>query len=190
MEPKQRDILEVAIDIFAEKGFQQTTMQEIAETAGVGKGTIYRFYPGKDALLSSLVEFAIDEVTDAIRQALRHAESVVEKLKTVIAVEIAYYDEHPNLAKFLIREMLGYRMKFEEHIRRIQANRMSIIQPIIREGVDSGVLNKVNPTTVAASLEGMILAAVMQWYLMDTDFPAEEIPGDLYTMLLDGLVKR
>lgn len=190
MEPKQRLIISTAIDIFAEKGFQQTTMQEIAETAGIGKGTIYRFYPSKDELLSSLVKFAIDEVTEAIREELSHTESIVDKLKTIIAVEIAYYDEHPNLAKFLIREVLGYRVKFEEHIKQIQASRTSIIEPIIREGMESGVLNEVNPTTVAASLEGMILASVIQWFLLDTDFPREEIQNDLDTMLLDGLVQE
>ncbi|MCF7805910.1 MAG: TetR/AcrR family transcriptional regulator [Candidatus Marinimicrobia bacterium] len=189
MEPKQRLIIDTAIDIFAEKGFQQTTMQEIAETAGVGKGTIYRFYSSKDDLLSSLVEFAIEDVTNEIRQALEPIDDPVEKLRAIIAVEIAYYDDHPNLAKFLIREVLGYRMKFEDHIRQIQSSRTAILEPIIQNGLDSGEFRQVNPTTIAAAIEGMILASVIQWFLLDNGFPREEIQADLETSVFRGLLK-
>ena len=188
MELKQRQIINTAIDIFAEKGFQQTTMQEIAETAGVGKGTIYRFYASKEDLLSSLVEFAIQDVSEEIRRAIKAVKQPIQKLKTIIDVEFNYYDTHRNLAKFLVREVLGYGRTIEEHIKRIHSTRSAIVEPVVKEGIVAGDFKPVNPATLAASIEGMILSTVIFWFLLEQTHSREEIQHDIYTTIFDGLL--
>jgi len=188
MEAKNKQIIDVAIDMFSRKGFQQTTVQEIAEAAGVGKGTIYRFFESKEDLVSSLVEFAIDDVARAIREAIRDLTDPVEKLRTIITTEVDYYDQHRNLAKFLVREVLGYRSTFEEHVKRIWSKRGTIVEEVVREGVASQAFKPIDPETAAASLEGMILATVIYWFMISDSFPKERIREDIFTMVFDGVL--
>lgn len=188
MDAKNRQIIDVAIDMFSERGFHQTTMQDIAETAGVGKGTIYRFFESKEDLISSLVEFAIEDITREIQSAIEKLSHPVEKLRSIIAVEVDYYDQHRNLAKFLVREVLGYRNKFEDHIKKIHSTRAAIVERVIQEGMDEHHLKRVNPATLAASLEGMVLASVIFWFMFSDSFPTQEIQNDIYTALFEGIL--
>jgi len=190
MEAKNRQIIDVAIDLFAEKGFQQTTMQEIAETAGVGKGTIYRFYESKEDLVSSLVEFSIKDITEQMVEATALLDNPYEKLRTIIGVEIDYYDKKRNLAKLLVREVLGYRDEFEDRIRQIFSTRTALVEEVIQKGIDNGEFKPVNPTTLAASLEGMIHATVIAWLLFENTFSREEIKNDILTTVFHGVMKK
>lgn len=188
MEAKNKQIIDVAIEMFSNKGFQQTTVQEIAEAAGVGKGTIYRFFESKEDLVSSLVEFAIDDVAGAVREAIREMSDPVEKLQTIITTEVDYYDQHRNLAKFLVREVLGYRSTFEAHVKQIWSKRGTLVEEVIRDGVASSAFKTIDPQTAAASLEGMILATVIYWFMICDAYPRQRIRDDIFTMVFDGML--
>src|SRR2546423_172979 len=56
IESRRAQFLDVAVRLFAERGFDATTVEEIAKTVGVSKGTMYLYFPTKDALLDALVE--------------------------------------------------------------------------------------------------------------------------------------
>jgi len=190
MDPKNRLIIEAAIEKFSEKGFTKTTMQEIAESAGVGKGTIYRFFESKEEMVSALVEDAIAEVTSRIKSAIAEITEPVEQLKTVIDVELEYYAENRNLSKFLAREVWGFQSKFEDHIRNIRANQGKIVEDIIRQGVGQGDIKAVDPETAAAAFEGMILATTVHWFMFRESFPTVKIRETFVKMALEGLLIR
>ncbi len=188
MEAKNKQIIDVALEMFSKKGFQQTTVQEIAEAAGVGKGTIYRFFDSKEDLVSSLVEFAIDDVGRAVREAIADLQDPVETLRIIITTEVDYYDQHRDLAKFLIREVLGYRNTFEDHVKQIWSNWGIIVEEVVRKGLASGAFKPIDPVTAAASLEGMVLATVIYWFMFSDSFPRERVREDIFTMVFDGML--
>ncbi len=188
MDQKNRQIINVAIEKFSAKGFTQTTMQEIAREAGVGKGTIYRFFRSKEDLVYGLIESAITEITDRIRSEVGKLADPVDKLRAVIRVELEYYAENRDLSKFLAREVWGYQNKFADHIRHIRATQGQILEEIIEEGMASGQLERVEPETAAAGLEGMVLATAVHWFMFREDFPGETIRHTVERIALRGML--
>jgi AcrR family transcriptional regulator len=58
-EARPQELLEAALSVFAEKGFTAARLDEIAARAGVSKGTLYLYFPSKEALLEALIDAAI-----------------------------------------------------------------------------------------------------------------------------------
>ncbi len=69
-DPRRARILATARDVFAEQGLRRAEVKTIAQRAGVGKATIYRFFPSKDALLLTVVEDNLTAIRDLVLREL------------------------------------------------------------------------------------------------------------------------
>src|SRR4051794_17114401 len=94
---KRARILEAAVKIFAEKGFYNARVSEIAHVAGVADGTIYLYFKSKDDLLISLFEDRMEQVNHNLRAALAGEGDPVEKLRRALAAHFALIEQHPQL---------------------------------------------------------------------------------------------
>src|SRR6476660_9170106 len=87
-------ILEAARKVFATNGFSDATVDDIADAAGVAKGTVYLYYRSKREVYLAALKFGIQQMYAALEEQLR-AESTTEgKLRALIAVKLAYFDEN------------------------------------------------------------------------------------------------
>jgi len=120
MHPKREKIIEAAIKMFSQQGSTSTTMQEIAEEAGVGKGTLYRYFENKEDLVSSLISFGFKEITEELESKVVNIEKTETKLRKVIETQLEFYNQHRNFCRFLTREFWGYKNKFAANIREIR----------------------------------------------------------------------
>src|SRR5689334_19320292 len=84
--PAQADkILNVAVRLFATHRFHQARMEDIAACAGVGKGTLYRYFKDKEELHTALLERATDQMIERLRAAARLGDDPVSKLEALVA---------------------------------------------------------------------------------------------------------
>src|SRR6056297_3870168 len=154
MHPKKERIFTVAVEKFSYKGSTSTTMQEIAKEAGVGKGTLYRYFDNKEDLTSSLMKMGFEEITNDIKEAVSQVDDPIMKLEEMRDVQLQFYNQHQHFCKFLTREIWGYKNKFEENIKEIRGNYTVIIEEVIAQGIESGQFKDVNVETAASSLVG------------------------------------
>ncbi|KXS43783.1 MAG: TetR family transcriptional regulator [Candidatus Frackibacter sp. T328-2] len=190
MNSKKERIFTAAIDKFSQKGSTNTTMQEIAETAGVGKGTLYRYFENKENLIYSLIQYGINKMTNQVKEKISQVELPLEKLKIIVGAQLEFYDQHQNFCKFLTREIWGYQSKFEDYIKEIRSNNTVIIENIIKDGIERGVFKELNAETAAVSLSGMINITALHWFMFQNEFPIKEIRADIIRLYLDGLKKN
>ncbi len=109
--PEQRrlQILDVAAGIFAERGYQKTEMQEVAQTVGLGKGTIYRYFASKQELFLATVDRGMRRLSETV---LASAVGVDDPLDVVIHAVRAYlrfFKQHPEYVELLIQERAEFR---------------------------------------------------------------------------------
>src|SRR5438876_10377225 len=105
-DPSKRErILEAAVKIFAEKGFYNAKVSEIARIAGVADGTIYLYFKSKDDLLISLFEDRMEQVNENLRAALDGPGTPVERLQRGLAAHLALVEQPPQLAEVLTVEL-------------------------------------------------------------------------------------
>ncbi len=102
----RRAIEVAAIDLFSRKGFDATSMEDIASAAGVGKATIYGYFPAKDDIF---LHYCDDRLVTAFNQFKeQHSEKIsfVEYLIAFFMIKVGFITENPEFGRLLLREML------------------------------------------------------------------------------------
>src|SRR5271169_4152889 len=84
-------ILEAALALFREQGFDTATMRGIAERAGVATGAAYYYYASKDAIVMDFYQRACDEMQESIRLRLESVENLEDGLSGLIFIKLAHF---------------------------------------------------------------------------------------------------
>lgn len=88
------EILQAAYRVFAEQGFERATIAEIARAAGVAKGTVYLYYPSKQAVHAAALHRSAAELVDRTRAAVEGATGGAGKVRAFIESTLGYFEEH------------------------------------------------------------------------------------------------
>lgn len=108
--PRRREeILEVASQLFATRGYPGTDLQLVADELGVGKGTIYRYFDTKEALFLAAVDRAIRRLSDQVYADMAKVIDPLEQVAVAARSYLAFFDAHPNCVELLIQERAEFR---------------------------------------------------------------------------------
>lgn len=152
---KMQAILTAAQKIFTRHGFGQTRVEDIAQEAGVGKGTLYEYFPSKQAIFEQAVEAGIRDYLAAITKETEKPGTIKEKLQRIATIHLGFVAEHRSLATVIMSNpgiLLPHREKLLDIVREAEETIASVIQ----EGVDSGALRPINPHLAAQVFVGIL----------------------------------
>ncbi len=105
---KLRRIKEAAQNLFVAKGFDDTTMREIAVRAGVGLGTIFLYAKDKRDLLFLTINEPLENVTQQAEDAVDPTAPLIDNLLSVAKLHYRFFGKQPALARLALREMIFY----------------------------------------------------------------------------------
>lgn len=97
-------ILRAAQEVFAQQGFRSAEVKTIAERAGVGKATIYKFFPGKEALLLVIVEESLNYIRDLALASLVGSEDPITRLENAARTMAHFLEQNREFSRVLIQE--------------------------------------------------------------------------------------
>lgn len=106
-EETRRTIIDCALDLFKGKGFQETSMEEIAEKSDVSKGTLYNYFPDKESILVGYFQFSTDNYSEAIKEALTDNQDLKVKLNNLLDFKKGLMGSDVKLTAIYLR----YRMQ-------------------------------------------------------------------------------
>lgn len=106
---KLKRIIEASEALFVERGFHKTTVRGIAKVAGVGVGTIYEYFPDKEALLLAIPNYEAKELLDGIREHLQGIQGTFNKLRKFTWFTLRYYESNPSFVSFIYLIMKPHR---------------------------------------------------------------------------------
>jgi TetR/AcrR family fatty acid metabolism transcriptional regulator len=151
-------MLQAAARLFGRKRFHEVRMEDVAEEAGVGKGTIYRYFEDKDELYLSLLERAGEQLLQRIDKALAAAKSPCRRLEGLIAASLLFFDAQPHLFDLIQRAdaMRGSHTPWQKTRTRIVRH----VQQIFADAKEKGEFEVADPTTSALMLLGGIRALI------------------------------
>ncbi len=98
---KREEIVKASLELIAEHGFHGAPMALIAERAGVGAGTIYRYFENKDVLIAELYQEMEARITPIIQEKYDPTKPVRERFLHVVTATLRYLIEHPTDFRFL-----------------------------------------------------------------------------------------
>jgi AcrR family transcriptional regulator len=106
---RRSQILDTAAKVFAGFGFAATDVQVIADRIGVGKGTVYRYFPTKEALFLAAVERGLAELTAEMDAVLdQPADDPVRQIRPAIRAYLAFFHRRPGMAELFIQERAAF----------------------------------------------------------------------------------
>ncbi len=102
-----RHIARVAARLFAENGYDATSVREIVEAAGVAKPTLYYYFRSKEGLAQALLTVPLANLVAALRKAVGTVEDPVACLEHVLEAQYAFCREDPDRARFIYALLFG-----------------------------------------------------------------------------------
>ncbi|MDD5409175.1 MAG: TetR/AcrR family transcriptional regulator, partial [Candidatus Omnitrophica bacterium] len=101
---RRTDILSAATRVFAEKGYHNATMSDIARQAEYAVGTIYLYFKDKQALYLALTDEKIEELIRRVKERIAKAHGALAKIKAFIEEEFAYFEENEDFFRIYFSE--------------------------------------------------------------------------------------
>lgn len=98
-------LVDAARRVFGEKGFEQATMEAIADAAGVAKGTIYLYYPSKQAVYDATFAAGTAELTSLTDAVVRAAATPKASIAAFVHARVQYFQEHPDYFGMYVTEI-------------------------------------------------------------------------------------
>lgn len=184
-ESKRLEILEAASRVFAERPFHEVLIEDIAATARVGKGTIYRYFDTKDDLYFSTILHGFDSLSEGLEKALAEEDSPVARLERIARDVIAYFSARQYLATLLQNERRFERRDGELKKRRDVVHRL--VTECLLEGIERRQLRGIDVRIAAELFRGMLRAAV--WLDPKSDDP-RELARTIVEIFVRGTEKR
>ena len=185
--PMRQRILAAAVKLFAERGFDATTVQEVVAAAGVTKGALYHHFASKDELLYEIYRGVIGKQNadlDAIvEQRKGNAETVREILVNVVQSTVTNLDE----ASVFFRE--AHKLD-AEHMSAFRADRRLYhknLCAVIESGQRAGEFASVVPADTIVQVAMGVVNQLPVWYRRDGKKSAEELGQEIADFVLAGL---
>jgi len=182
---RRREIFNAAARLFAEQGFNETSMREIAGAAGVGKSTLYDYFPTKDDVLL----FIFEEELDAFLLQARAVEvmqiSALEKVKRLLDLQLGVLLSKKNLYLKLMDQV--QRLK-PQSIQRLQTRRYAyqdMLRDLIAQGIRAGEIRQVDPFIAVKVLQAVMTPMIFT--TRPTGTPREMLDKAL-DIVLNGLL--
>ena len=141
---KRHEIFAATVNLFLEKGFNETSMREIAEAAGMGKSSLYDYFETKDEILIWYFEDEIEDITVLAREIASHPLPAVEKLRQILQKQLERLLENKD---FYLRLSIEVQRLGAESQRRIQIKRhgyQDLLRGLIEQGIQEGTFRRVD----------------------------------------------
>ncbi|AMW32258.1 transcriptional regulator, TetR family [Fervidobacterium changbaicum] len=147
-ETKQR-ILEAARKLFAEKGYDGVSMEDIAQASGVRKSLIYYYFPSKEVLFEEVWIGVIDELEKELFSEVESEKSISGAIKKLIRKYIEFTLNKSELSRLIARERMNV-LENGESLSRAKGKYISLLsrlEKIFEKGKQENVLNDIEPST-------------------------------------------
>lgn len=185
---KYERILDAAVKVFAQKGFFQSKVSEIAKEAGVADGTIYLYFKNKDDLLISIFEIKMQEVIARFRAAISEQSDALSKLKCLIHMHLAEFQANPDLAAVFQVE-LRQSSRFMHESEKIELKRyLDLMGEIIEQGQKEHLFRKELPIgLIKRFIFGTLDEIVSTWVLAGRRYDLESLVDPSVDVFLRGI---
>ncbi|MCK8815774.1 TetR/AcrR family transcriptional regulator [Natroniella sulfidigena] len=138
---KEEMVISAAIELFSKQGFFKTTVSEIADLAGVAKGTVYWYFDSKEELFQSILVNKLDDLQLELEKKIRVENSALEKLSEIIISYLKFYQEGKGVSK-MFRECttaLGKEF-FNDYIIDFNQRQIEIVAKVVEQAKEERVI--------------------------------------------------
>ncbi|MEW5422277.1 TetR/AcrR family transcriptional regulator [Amorphus sp. 3PC139-8] len=185
-----RDLLNVGAQIFAEKGYDATSMRDIATAAGVSKSLLYHHFASKDDIYARISFNSTRHLYDFVEARIPADGTPSEKVRAFMLAAATFFSEHRSawIAASNAFWSDPDRHRMEQRLARRRQFELTL-RALIRDGIEAGEFRDVDP----ANAGRLILSGInwmTRWFDPAKTYTAEEIVDQYADIILSGIVRR
>lgn len=174
---RPREILDAALELFVEKGFAGTRLDDVAERAGLSKAAIYLYFDDKLALFQGVIRQAVVSKFDMIESMVAaHRGSVAALIPPMLQFMAGRIEETPlaSIAKLVISESRAFPEIGRFYLKEVIGRGIPLFEGLIRRGIEQGDFRAVDPGLTVRSMVGPMLLAIL-WKTVFEPIGAEKL---------------
>lgn len=186
MNKTKRKIFETSMKLFAEKGYDATSIEEITATVGVAKGTLYYHFSSKEEIFNFLVEEGMKLLQNSIDIKSAKFSNYIDKLKAIVLIQIKIVVKYEDLITILLSQFWGNEsrnQKCKKHI----LEYINKIEKIVEAGIKAGQIKNGNPQAIASEIYGLICSSLVYKIRSEEEIDIMKIYKEFENTVIEGL---
>lgn len=189
MNKTKRKIFEISMKLFAQKGYDATSIEEITATVGVAKGTLYYHFSSKEEIFNFLVEEGMKLLKNSIDIKIAKVDTTRDKLRAVILIQIKIIKKYEDFMTIVLSQIWGNEprniMCKEKVIEYIKA-----IENIIKDGMEKGEIIQGDASIMASGIFGLTCSSLIYRIKTKEELDANKLYKEFDNSILRGIIKE
>ncbi len=186
MNKTKRKIFETSMKLFAEKGYDATSIEEITATVGVAKGTLYYHFSSKEEIFNFLVEEGIKLLQNSIDIKTAKFPNYIDKLKAIVLIQIKIVAKYEDIITILLSQFWGNEARnqmCQKHI----LSYVSKIEEIVKVGMEKGEIKQGNAKAIASEIYGLICSSLVYKARTEEELDVMSLYKEFENTVINGL---
>ncbi|HYK87844.1 MAG TPA: TetR/AcrR family transcriptional regulator [Acidobacteriota bacterium] len=190
---RHAEILDAARKVFADKGFNEASVDEIAHTAGLAKGTLYLYYPSKRDLYWEALKSGLEALCTRLEGEVQAARDTETKIRTFMTTKLSYFEENRDFFKIYYAEFghasvhpAYFHKDFQEyHVRQIH-----LVKSALQDGIRHGSVRDLPLEATAFAIVNLTRGIIAQRLLGWVSTRIEEDAAFMFDLTWKGIARR
>jgi AcrR family transcriptional regulator len=178
-----RERLELAVSAFAEKGFEATRMEDVAEVTGVPKATLYYHFQGKEQILAWLLADLLRDVAEAVQRAIAVPGSALQRLEAIVRAQLEVMAARPDACRVLLFDVSRAGRIPEIAVAIGDAFLLPVARLLAEGRADGSIGGSVDDEATSAAIYGAVTVTGLHHLLAHQSLDAGRV-GDIVVGLL------
>lgn len=176
-EETQQQILDAAVEVFADKGYHDSRVDDIVKTSGMSKGAVYFHFPSKETIFLSVIDQFADKLADGLQGSLEGETSGIRQVDKALSKCLDIFGKYRHLAKIFLVQAAGLGAAFEEKRQEINERFAGLIQRYLDQAIEEGDIPQIDTEIAAMAWMGALYEVVIRWVLTGEPEPQRSLPA-------------
>lgn len=186
MNKTKRKIFEASMKLFAEKGYENTSIEEITATVGVAKGTLYYHFTSKEEIFDFLVQEGIKLLQNSVDIKISKYDSYVDKIKAIVLIQIKIVKKYEDIITILLSQFYGNE-KRNQRCKEYIYQYIDKIEDIVTKGMQNGQIKQGDAKIYASEIYGLIAASLIYKLREKENFEVLKVYKEFENTIINGL---
>lgn len=185
----KKAILDAAVELFGQNGYEKTSIAQLARTAGVGKGTVYSYFKTKQDILYAFCEEELDFIHERLTEESDASSTILDRMLAIFMAEFDYITRNPEFGRIFLQESIFPRKPIFKEQKDAENRYFEMIFPIIENAQQRGELRReLEPLHICGHFFALFILVNHAWYseLIRKD-EARDAMRQLFSQGIQGL---
>ena len=182
----KRKIFETSMKLFAEKGYDATSIEEITATVGVAKGTLYYHFSSKEEIFNFLIEEGIKLLQNSVDIKTSKHNNYIDKIKAIVLIQIKIVAKYENIIPISLSQFWGTKER-NKKCQELVYQYIGKIEKIVQEGIEKGEIKKGDTRAIASEIYGLICSTLVYQKRENKDMNIMQLYREYENTVINGL---